>query len=502
MDMKATQLFRPAERRFARAVGDLIHTNPFGPERIAREREALGDAFVGRDPVMSRRPGEPQDSPNKEAILARTERLAARLQKRLADSEAATPEDLASYQGLVLFLLYFRHEDRFYRPDGPAPRRRLKRAFADFAADAASLTAPRGIEPIEDLPHLFACFYQLGRAFHLVYAHIIGRSLATGRLRAAVWESIFSYDMRRYRRALATRMADTTTLIVGPSGTGKELVARAVGLSRYLPFDPDAGAFEDPDPAFRGLNVAALSPTLVESELFGHRRGAFTGALDDHPGWLETCPPFGSVFLDEVGEIDAAIQVKLLRVLQERSFQRLGESTPRRFEGKLIAATNRDLPAEVAAGRVREDFYYRLCSDVIHVPSLRERLEADPGELDDLLLVLAERAAGPAEGPALAAEVGGWIAEHLGPGHPWPGNVRELEQCVRNVMVRGRYRPLGPTTEAGLGALVEAGAMDAEALLDRYCALVYGQAGSWVEAARRLGLDRRTVKARAERAGA
>jgi DNA-binding NtrC family response regulator len=192
--------------------------------------------------------------------------------------------------------------------------------------------------------------------------------------------------------------------------------------------------------------------------------------------------------------------VKLLRVLQERSFNRLGESTPRRFEGKLIAATNRDLPAEVAAGRVREDFYYRLCSDVIHVPSLKERLEADPGELEDLLLVLAERAAGPSEGPALAAEVGGWIADHLGPAHPWPGNVRELEQCVRNVMVRGQYRPLGPTTEAGLGAQVEAGALGAEELLDRYCALVYRRTGSYVEAARLLGLDRRTVKARADRA--
>lgn len=497
--MKASKLLQPRERRFARAVGDLIHANPFGPERIARERDALGRAFVARDPVMSRRPGQPQDSPNKEAILEGSERLMARLGKRLRDGVGGNREELDLVQDLVLFLLYFRHEDRFYSPSGPRPRRSWRRAFEEFRDDAERLTGLPGLRPIEDLPHLFACFYQLGRAFHLVYAHIVGRSLATGRLRAEVWESIFSYDMRRYRRALATRMADTTTLVVGPSGTGKELVARAVGLSRYLPFDAEAGAFEDPDPAFRALNVAALSPTLVESELFGHRRGAFTGALDDHPGWLETCPAFGSVFLDEVGEIDPAIQVKLLRVLQERRFHRLGESTQRRFEGKLIAATNRDLPAEVAAGRVREDFYYRLCSDVIRVPSLRERLEADPGELEDLLLVLSERAAGPDEGPALAAEVGAWIEENLGPVHPWPGNVREVEQCVRNVLVRGQYRPLGPTTEAGLGALVEAGTLDAETLLDQYCALVVRQAGSFSEAARRLGLDRRTVKARAER---
>ncbi len=499
MYMKTSKLFRPSERRLARAVGELIHTNPFGPERMTLEKQALGRAFVARDPIMSRRPGQSQDSPNKEAILEATERQMARLSKRLREGALACDEDLKLVEGLVLFLLYFRHEEHFYSPAEPARRRSWRKAFEAFRADAESLTALPGLAPIEDLEHLFACFYQLGRAFHLVYAYIVGRSFATGRLRAEVWESIFSHNMRRYRRALATRMADTTTLIVGPSGTGKELVARAVGLSRYLPYDSKTGRFENPDPAFHALNVAALSPTLVESELFGHRRGAFTGALEDRSGWLETCPPFGSVFLDEVGEIEPAIQVKLLRVLQERSFQRLGESTPRHFNGKLIAATNRDLPAEVASGNVREDFYYRLCSDVIVVPSLKERLEADPEEIEDLLLVLAERIVGSSEGPIVATEVGAWIRENIGTDHPWPGNVRELEQCLRNVMVRGHYRPLGNPTAASLGTQVESGALTVEELLDKYCALVVRQAGSYSEASRRLGLDRRTVKARALR---
>jgi transcriptional regulator with GAF, ATPase, and Fis domain len=102
---------------------------------------------------------------------------------------------------------------------------------------------------------------------------------------------------------------------------------------------------------------------LIESELFGHRRGAFTGALADRAGWMEVCPPAGAVFLDEIGEVDSSIQVKLLRVLQSRAFQPLGGTDTRRFEGKIIAATNRDLPVEIRAGRFREDFYYRLCSD-------------------------------------------------------------------------------------------------------------------------------------------
>src|SRR5439155_8849266 len=137
--------------------------------------------------------------------------------------------------------------------------------------------------------HLFASLFQVRRAFHHIFWHIIGGSMSMARLRAAVWQSVFTHDTRRYRRALYERKDDVTTLIVGPSGTGKEVVARAIGLSRYIPFDARtqrfAARFGD---LFHPLNLSALSPTLIESELFGHRRGAFTGALQDRAGWLET----------------------------------------------------------------------------------------------------------------------------------------------------------------------------------------------------------------------
>ena len=114
------------------------------------------------------------------------------------------------------------------------------------------------------------------------------------------------------------------TLVTGPSGTGKELVARAIALSRYIPFDATARAFaERPEESFFPLNLSALSPTLIESELFGHRRGAFTGAVGDRAGYLEACPPLGTVFLDEIGEVEGAIQVKLLRVLDRGAARRL-----------------------------------------------------------------------------------------------------------------------------------------------------------------------------------
>jgi len=254
---------------------------------------------------------------------------------------------------------------------------------------------------------------------------------------------------------------------------------------------------------YHALNVSALSRGVIESELFGHRRGAFTGALEDRQGWLELCGPDGTVFLDEIGELDNELQVKFLRVLQTRSFQRLGESKPRSFLGKIVAATHRDLDRGLEAGWFREDLYYRLCADRIQTPSLRERIEADPSELVLMVSVLSERIAGSEYGPELAKEVQAFVERELGAAYPWPGNVRELEQCVRNVLVRQRYRPARRTPVAwGVSefdrALLASG-FDSEALLDRYCALLYRETKSYVETGRRLRIDRRTVKERAER---
>src|SRR5262249_4180518 len=140
-----------------------------------------------------------------------------------------------------------------------------------------------------DARHLFACFRQVQRAFERVFLDIIGGSMPAARLRAAVWQSIFTHDMRRYRRPLSARMGEFATLVTGPSGTGKEVVARAIAEARYVRFDESKLAFAGEDaPSFFPINIAALSPALVESELFGHRRGSFTGAVGDRIGWLES----------------------------------------------------------------------------------------------------------------------------------------------------------------------------------------------------------------------
>ena len=232
-------------------------------------------------------------------------------------------DDPLLYQNAVLYRLFYRYTPSFFEATFPTSSTKRVKSVPTEAATTPSCATGIIISSFTGVPspgtreasYTFAGFFQIHRAFYHIFEQIIGSSLSAARLRAAVWQSIFTHDMRRYRRFFYDRMGDFATLITGPSGTGKELVARAIALSRYLPFDEENRTFGDDRPdSFHPINLAALSPTLIESELFGHRRGAFTGALQDRRGWLELCPPLGSVFLDEIGDLDPSVQVKLLRV--------------------------------------------------------------------------------------------------------------------------------------------------------------------------------------------
>jgi DNA-binding NtrC family response regulator len=482
----------------------LGYANPFRSERIEIEREILGESFTPGQAVWSFQQSAPQTNENLERISALNRELVQQAAHRLDEGSAASARDLELYSDAALYMLFdeFRVDLQDMIEAAHLGKPAVEaRCWRRFAAAVKKYFSPGSIElPVgRDPAHILASFFQLRRAFFHVFFFIVGRSPAAANLRAAVWESIFTHDLRRYQRSLYRRLGDVTTLITGPSGTGKELVARAIGLSRYVPFDGERGRFiENFYEGFHAINLSALSPTLIESELFGHRRGAFTGAVADRVGWLESCPPHGAVFLDEIGEVEPAIQVKLLRVLQNRAFQRLGATANLTFSGKIIAATNRDLKHVIDAGRFREDFYYRLCADRISTPTLRQQLDECPEDLEHLLLVNARRVA-PEEAESLAEEVSCWIRKNLGDGYPWPGNVRELEQCFRNVMIHGAYQPATTTCHSKddwqtAAELMQRGELTADELVERYCRLVYAQCGSYEHTARQTGLDWRTVK--------
>jgi two-component system, NtrC family, response regulator len=287
------------------------------------------------------------------------------------------------------------------------------------------------------------------------------------------------------RRAAASR---STVLVTGESGTGKELVARAVHYHS-----------ERVGGAFVAVNCKALAPGVLESELFGHERGAFTGAERARPGLFEQADG-GTLFLDEIGEVEPGFQTKLLRVLQERRVQRVGGSEEKPIDVRIVAATNRDLRAEIAAGRFREDLYFRLAVIPIHLPPLRERRE-DVLPLAHHFLARWNR--------ELSRSVAGWTpeVERWLLAHAWPGNVRELENAIERGVVLARGDRIGfddllldapgeePRAEA---EAPEAGGASLQEFLDSAAAerirrVLEQTGGKRVEAARRLGIDRATL---------
>jgi hypothetical protein len=442
-------LFAESELGVARAIARLAYGNPFLPERLDAERQALAADFDPARTLWSS-PAEPEPAPNVVKIAERAAALLDMVRARLGDGTRPRGEERALYEDLVLYGLYERHQAALYAlVRDPGGRDGRVAAYAAFRRDLAHYLELPGLRLAEppEMAHLFAACTQVRRAFHHIHANILGESAPTRRLRAAIWQSIFTQDPRLYRRALYARLGDIPTLVTGLSGTGKELVARAIGLSRYIPFDPATERFAEPAAgAFVPLNLSALSPTLIESELFGHKRGAFTGALQDRRGWFEECPALGTVFLDEIGDVDVGIQVKLLRVLQTRTFQRLGDSADRTFAGKLVAATNSDLETLMADGRFREDLYYRLCADLIETPTLAERLHDTPGELRTLCRVIAARVVGDEEADPVAVRGRGVDRDAA------RAELSMARECPRARAVRPEPRDPGPLPAAARGA--------------------------------------------------
>jgi DNA-binding NtrC family response regulator len=314
-------------------------------------------------------------------------------------------------------------------------------------------------------------------------------------LRRRAWNNVFTHDIRHYERYLWNRMEDFSTLLLGETGTGKGTTAAAIGRSGFIPFDPKKGCFaESFTRGFVALNLSQYPETLIESELFGHRKGAFTGAIEAHEGVLSRCSPYGAIFLDEIGDVTPPVQIKLLQVLQERTFSPVGSHEKHRFRGRVIAATNK--PLEQLRGKsLRDDFFYRLCSDIITVPPLRQRIEESSAELDLLLEHLVSRTTGAAASELLAL-VRSIIKEN--PTYTWPGNVRELEQAVRRILLTRAYahseKPAEKDLREQLAHGIENGSLDADTLLAAYCTLLYQRHGTFEEVARRAKLDRRTVK--------
>jgi formate hydrogenlyase transcriptional activator len=309
----------------------------------------------------------------------------------------------------------------------------------------------------------------------LSFDEIVGRSAA----------------LRRVLKQVETvAPTDSTVLIHGETGSGKELVARAI-------HDRSSRSGK----TFVKLNCAAIPTGLLESELFGHQKGAFTGAIADRVGRFELAQR-GTIFLDEIGEIPLDLQPKLLRVLQEREFERLGSSRTQKTDARLLAATNRDLDSMVAAGRFRADLFYRLNVFPIHVPALRERPEDIPLLVRHFVQQLGRRMNKKVE--SIPAEVMTTLSRY-----DWPGNIRELQNLIERAMI---LTP-GPVLRVPLDDLkarispaAPSGAPQTLQEAERKHILATLEESKWVlggvnGAAARLGLNRSTLQFRLKKLG-
>jgi formate hydrogenlyase transcriptional activator len=310
--------------------------------------------------------------------------------------------------------------------------------------------------------------------------------------RASMFEEIVG-SSAALRRVLAhvekVAGTDATVLIVGETGTGKELIARAIHKRSHRATR-----------AFIRVNCAAIPPALIASELFGHEKGAFTGALQRRLGRFEAAHG-GTLFLDEIGDLPAETQIALLRVLQEREFERIGSNQPIAVDVRVLAATNRDLPAAVAAGTFRQDLFYRLNVFPIQMPSLRERVD----DIPLLVAYLIERYATKA-GKKIRTITKQTL--ELFQAYDWPGNIRELQNVIERAVIlcasdtfaveeswlkREAPRPAGP--------LVAARAEHERALIEAALAECRGRVSGPAGAAAKLGLPRQTLESKIKALG-
>jgi DNA-binding NtrC family response regulator len=304
-------------------------------------------------------------------------------------------------------------------------------------------------------------------------------------------ESLIARDPKTLKTlSLARKVAPTpaTVLLLGESGTGKEVLARCIHTNSKRASGP-----------FVAVNCAALAPSLIESELFGHEKGAFTGAIDRHSGVFERAHG-GTIFLDEIGELDMSLQAKLLRVLQERTFERVGGGKPVEVDVRVVAATNRDLPSLAASGKFRNDLYYRLSTFPIEIPPLRER----PGDLDALAVLFLANAARRIDKPV--AELSPEARTKLR-AYCWPGNIRELENVMERaailadqrvesehlVLMEARTQP-GAASDSGPLRMKSIERHTIEEALRKH-------AGNRTHAARELGISLRTLQYRLKEYG-
>jgi hypothetical protein len=481
--MRGKMALHPEDRDYFRNLTEFAFRNPFEKEALLLAYKVAGGKYPVGDHLRSKV----------------HETIKNRLRKVTSDGKSSWKQFSGEDRYLVRLALMHDSYYRCFSQFDALISDQIKNDLSDhpipFAHDTLSLMRNRGFSS-EDSLRYFSFFYQLRRAWYFINHGLIGRSRSVQTLRSHLWRSLFTSFPDVYEKVMWNRMEDFSTFLVGETGTGKGTAAKAIGRSGFITFNEKKANFSESfTHNFIEINLSQFHESLIESELFGHRKGAFTGAVENHEGIFALCSPHGVIFLDEIGDVTVQVQIKLLKVLEERNFSPVGGHNKLHFYGRIITATNRSLAELEQQKTFREDFYYRLCSNIIHVPTLRQQIHEDPSTLETLLEHTIQRIAGESV-PRFLDVVMSTLEKEVGLDYDWPGNVRELEQAVRSILLTLHYnrdRGGGGLTDE-LHKAIERESVNAQDLVSIYCTMLYRKYGTYEKVARITCLDPRTVK--------
>jgi sigma-54 specific flagellar transcriptional regulator A len=478
------------ERKFVRAINDVVCINPFSTERE--------EILARLNPYIDNLNNDVSDEDHVFFLLKRPlEEFINNLYKRnittILDVEN---QDRSELENIFIYTTHLRYLDEMDELIQAHLNEKDKPIKVTFGPALIKDLLKFGFS--EELAYRgLSVLYQIRRAYYFIGRELVGNCPSMKALRCSLWNNVFTFDIRYYKDYLWNHMEDFSTLILGDTGTGKSSAAKAIGQSGLMHYDPLNQTFTNKfSDSYMLINLSEYPETLIESALFGHKKGAFTGAIDNFSGIFNRCLSHGILFLDEIGEVPESIQVKLLNVLQDRIFTPIGSHKTSRFKGRVITATSKSLEELRTTGKMRDDLFYRLSSDIIIMPSLQQRVQENADELRQLIHLLVHRMT-DTENPKLADWVCDLLNNQIPKHYPWFGNVRELEQAVRRIILKQQYvgaKELNfiSSKQDNILKLPDEN-IDAKQLLTLYCQLLYKKHGTYQKVANIVNLDRRTV---------
>ena len=481
----STKIKLPIEdKEFLRILAEFAFSNPFEKQSFELAHKIAGGSYPA---------GEELSKHVFESVKSRLEKVT--LNGKL-NWKHFSGEDKELVRVALLHDAYYRCYAKFDHLIRKQIQDDCQESDISFAKETLLMLRKRGFSVADSLRY-FSFYYQLRRAWFFINHGLIGQSNSMEVLRSHLWRSVFTSFPGLYEQIMWNRMEDFSTFLIGETGTGKGTAAAAIGQSGFIPFLEKKERFAEIfTNNFIEINLSQFPEAIIESELFGHRKGAFTGAVDNHQGIFSRCSPYGSIFLDEIGDVSIPIQIKLLKVLEERTFTAVGGHDKLQFKGRIVSATNKPFTELKQQNFFREDFYYRLCSNVIVVPTLRQQISEDPSTLNALLEHTIQRITGESL-PDLLAQVLDILEKEVGADYDWPGNVRELEQAVRSILLTRHYvrdRSEVAEYELNFHQAIDAESLDAQRLVSSYCQILYTKYGTYEKVAQITNLDPRTVK--------